>query len=82
MDRALHAARQIGFTPDQLLTLPAQAGAEDFAYYAQKVPAAFLFLGARNEAKGCAYPHHHPRFNIDEDALPLGAALLAAFANA
>ena len=82
VDRALHAARQIGFTPDQLLTLPAQAGAEDFAYYAQKVPAAFLFLGARNEAKGCAYPHHHPRFNIDEDALPLGAALLAAFANA
>ena len=82
VDRALHAARQIGFTPDQLLTLPAQGGAEDFAYYAQKVPSAFLFLGARNEAKGCAYPHHHPRFNIDEDALPRGTALLAAFVDA
>jgi amidohydrolase len=82
VDRALRAARQIGFTPDQLVTMPAQGGAEDFAYYALKVPAAFLFLGARNEAKGCTYPHHHPRFNIDEDALPLGAALFAAFADA
>jgi amidohydrolase len=77
---ALDTARGIGFTDDQLLTLPAQGGAEDFAYYAQKIPAAFLFLGARNDSKGCNYPHHHPRFNIDEDALPLGVALLTALA--
>ena len=80
VERALAAARSLGFPEDRLLTLPAQGGGEDFAYYAQKAPAAFLFLGARNDAKGCNHPHHHPRFNIDEDALPLGAALLAQFA--
>jgi amidohydrolase len=80
VERALQAARAIGFQEEQLLPLPIQGGGEDFACYAQRVPAAFLFLGARNEAKGCAFPHHHPRFNVDDDALPLGAALLAQFA--
>lgn len=77
---ALDAARELGWSEAQLLTLAAQGGAEDFAYYAAEVPAAFLFLGARNEEKECRYPHHHPRFNIDEAALPLGAALLARVA--
>lgn len=80
VEQALAAARGLGFTAEQLLTLPVQGGGEDFAYFAQKVPAAFLFLGARNEAKGCNHPHHHPRFNIDEAALPLGTALLAQLA--
>ncbi len=80
VERALSAARRIGFQEEQVIALPVQGGGEDFAYYAQKMPAALLFLGARNEAKGCVFPHHHPRFNIDEDALSLGAALLAEFA--
>ncbi len=80
IEHALAAARAVGFSEDQLLTLPPQGGGEDFAYFARKVPAAFLFVGARNEDKGCQYPHHHPRFDIDEDALPLGTALLAQIA--
>ncbi|WP_297464998.1 amidohydrolase, partial [Thermococcus sp.] len=44
-------------------------GAEDFAYYLQKVPGAFLALGIRNEEKGIIYPPHHPKFNVDEDVL-------------
>ncbi len=77
---ALDAARSIGFADDDLLTLDPQGGGEDFAYYCQKVPGAFVFLGARNPEKDCVWPHHHPRFNIDEAALPAGAALYAAFA--
>jgi amidohydrolase len=77
---ALAAARTVGVADSEILTLPPQGGGEDFAYYGQRVPAAFLFLGARNEQKNCKYPHHHPRFNIDEDALPLGTALLAQLA--
>lgn len=80
VERALAAARSIGIGDAQLVTLPPQGGGEDFARYAEKVPAALVFLGARNEAKGCHHPHHHARFNIDEDALPIGAALLARFA--
>lgn len=80
VEYALSVARTIGFQDDQLLTLPVQGGGEDFAFYAQRIPAAFLFLGARNEALGCAYPHHHARFNIDEAALPVGVSLLARLA--
>jgi amidohydrolase len=52
-------------------------GAEDFSYYAQRVPGLIARLGVRNEARGFVHPLHHPRFDLDEEALPLGAALLA-----
>ncbi|MGI6783716.1 MAG: M20 metallopeptidase family protein [Aminivibrio sp.] len=55
-------------------------GSEDFSYFQQKVPGTFFFLGSGNAAKGTDNAHHHPRFNVDEDALPLGAACLAGFA--
>lgn len=79
-DEAMQIARNAGFNEKELIALSPMGGGEDFAYYCQHVPGAFAFLGARNEAKHCTYPHHHPRFNIDEEALPLGAALLAQFA--
>ena len=48
---------------------------EDFCEYANRVPSAFYFLGAGNKEKQTDYPHHHPRFNIDEDALPIGVEM-------
>ncbi len=47
-------------------------GGEDFSFYLQKVPGAFLFLGVRNEEKGITAPHHNPAFDVDEDALEKG----------
>jgi amidohydrolase len=79
-ERALGVAQQVGFAPDVLKTMPLQGGGEDFAYYGQKAPAAFGFLGAHDPARGPAYPHHHPKFDIDEAMLARGAALHAAFA--
>jgi amidohydrolase len=76
-ERALAAARAVGFEPGDLVTLAPQGVGEDFAYFCEKVPGAFVFLGAANEAKGCTWPHHHPGFDIDEDILPWGAALYA-----
>jgi len=55
-------------------------GAEDFSFYLQKVPGAFLALGIYNEEKGIVYPHHHPRFDVDEDVLHLGSAMEVALA--
>ena len=77
---ALEAARAVGFGDGQVQTLTPIGGGEDFAYYCQKVPGCFAFLGARNPDKQCVYPHHHARFNIDEDVLPSGSALLAQYA--
>jgi len=65
---------------DNVIEHPPVMGSEDFSYYVQKVPGAFIPLGVRNEEKGIKYPHHHPRFNIDEDALPIGSALYASTA--
>lgn len=48
---------------------------EDFAYYLERIPGCFMFVGAGNRERGIVYPHHHPRFDIDEKAM-LDAAKL------
>jgi amidohydrolase len=58
----------------------ATMGSEDMAYMMQDIPGCFIFIGSANSEKGLDAPHHHPRFDIDEEALPRGAALLAAAA--
>ncbi|MCY8235155.1 M20/M25/M40 family metallo-hydrolase [Priestia endophytica] len=55
-------------------------GGEDFAFYTREVPSFFFRLGVRNENKGIVYPFHHPLFDLDEEALPYGGALLAQYA--
>jgi amidohydrolase len=55
-------------------------GGEDFSYYVQEVPGIMFRLGIRNEQKNAVYPLHHPMFDIDEAALPLGTAMLSQLA--
>lgn len=54
-----------------------QMGGEDFAYYLEKVPGTFFFTGAKPDNP---YPHHHPKFDIDENAMLLAAKTLGAAA--
>jgi metal-dependent amidase/aminoacylase/carboxypeptidase family protein len=63
------------FGKDKLQLMKPLMGSEDFSFYLQKVPGTFAFLGVENKEKGITYPHHHPKFDIDEDILPLGTAL-------
>jgi amidohydrolase len=51
-------------------------GSDDMAYFLNAVPGCYFIVGAHNEEKGAKYPHHHPRFNIDEDALAVGVEVL------
>ncbi|KAG5240840.1 IAA-amino acid hydrolase ILR [Salix suchowensis] len=60
---------------------PIVMGSEDFAFYLDKVPGSFLFLGMRNEKAGSVYQPHSPYFTIDEDVFPIGASIYAAFAH-
>jgi|YNPNPStandDraft_1061719.scaffolds.fasta_scaffold44634_2 amidohydrolase len=53
-------------------------GSEDMAFFFERVPGCFAFVGSANHAKGLDAGHHHPRFDFDEEALPRAAALLAA----
>ncbi|MDK2871499.1 MAG: hypothetical protein PWQ16_851 [bacterium] len=75
-DFAIEVAKDLGPVTEAEMTM----GAEDFAFYLQKVKDAFIFLGVRNEEKGIIYPHHHPRFNVDEEVLWKGTALYALLA--
>ena len=52
------------------------AGSDDMACFLEAVPGCYFIVGARNPEKGANYPHHHPRFNIDEDSLPIAAEVL------
>ena len=65
---------------DAIINMPPMTGAEDFSLYLKEVPGAFLFLGGMNQQKDAMYGQHHQRFNIDEDALTIGAALHVQYA--
>ncbi|MEK4664554.1 amidohydrolase [Priestia sp. FSL H7-0729] len=69
---AEQVASEIGL--NSVRPLPSPAG-EDFSFYQKEVPGLFLFLGTSGPNEW-----HHPGFDVDERALPLGAYLLAALA--
>jgi hippurate hydrolase len=75
-ERALGVAGEL-FGEGTVLELPNPSmGGEDFAFFLEKVPGAFVWLGVGEEVSGL----HTPRFAFDEEILPRGSALLAALA--
>ena len=48
---------------------------EDFAEISQRVPSVMTFVGIYDEEKKSCYPHHHSKFDIDEDMMKYGAEL-------
>ena len=61
---------------DNIDTTFRTTGGEDFSAVLARVPGNFFFLGAAHAAQGITYPHHNPRFDIDESCLPDGVAIL------
>ncbi len=63
---------------DNVILSPATTGAEDFSFYAQKVPSLFLFLGGMPKGMdpADAAPHHTPDFHIEDSSMELGVRLL------
>lgn len=55
-------------------------GGEDFSAYLSQAPGAFVLIGARNEELGITFPHHHPQFAIDEQALQYGVKIFVGAA--
>ncbi|NDJ53500.1 MAG: amidohydrolase [Chloroflexi bacterium] len=55
-------------------------GAEDVSCFMDDIPGCYFFVGSANRERDLAYPHHNPRFDFDEQALTIGAALLASAA--
>ncbi|KOP67305.1 hydrolase [Bacillus sp. FJAT-18019] len=69
---ARNTANSLGLTVVE--PSPSLAG-EDFAFYLKEVPGVFVFLGTSGPQEW-----HHPAFDVDEKALPVGASFFAALA--
>ena len=66
------------FGPNVLTPTRPTMGGEDFSAYLQRAPGVFAFVGAGNASDASAFPHHHPRFDIDESSLEIGVRYLLA----
>ncbi|MEP7217831.1 MAG: M20 family metallopeptidase [Bacteroidota bacterium] len=73
---AQDAAREM-LGANAVFDAPPMMGAEDFAYYLEKIPGTFWWIGAGTAEQGCVAGLHNPKFTIDESILPIGSALMA-----
>lgn len=65
----LREAVSINLPDLQVLNAPPRMGAEDFTYYLQEKPGTFFFTGGGNKDIEAVYPHHHPKFDVDEQSM-------------
>lgn len=68
------------FGEESLVSEKPTMGGEDFSFYLDEVPGSFALVGSGNPEKDTQWAHHHGKFNIDEDALAIGAELYAQYA--
>lgn len=68
------AKKAIGDNKVHLINKPVMGG-EDFAYYLEKIPGTFIFLSTPLEIDGIEYPHHNPKFAINEEYFESGVAI-------
>ncbi|MEW5594603.1 amidohydrolase [Peribacillus frigoritolerans] len=62
---------------EKVVEFPVFSGSEDFSYYAEKIPGCFFYIGCKPKGVEKAYFNHHPKFNIDEDALLIASKSVA-----
>jgi amidohydrolase len=80
LTRHARAVAQQYLGNENVVELPQRMTGEDFAFYAQVIPASFFRLGTGNIDKGITSPVHSDTFDIDEDALVTGSGLMACLA--
>ncbi|MDQ8043448.1 MAG: amidohydrolase [Solirubrobacteraceae bacterium] len=61
---------------DEVREIEPTMGGDDFADYLLKIPGSYVFVGATEPTTDPVYPHHHPKFDISERALPIATGLL------
>ncbi len=78
--KLLRPVLEEGVGSSSVRTLQPMPYADDFAFMSEKVPSLYFQIGIRNDAKGITAGTHTENFDVDEDAIPLGAQLLANLA--
>ncbi len=76
---AIKSSKEL-FGRNSVINMDKITAAEDFAYYLQKIPGVFVFVGSGNREKRTDFPHHHPNFNLDEESLLIGTSLHIKYA--
>lgn len=77
-ERVVHAATSV-LGEEHVGEHKRSSGGEDFSYFANLKPGCMFRLGIRNEEKDCIYSPHQDKYNLDEDALAVGAAVFVQF---
>ena len=65
---------------EHLVEIPAVSGSEDFAYYLKEIPGTFFIVGCKPEGIEEPYMNHHPKFEVNEDALLVAAKAVGEIA--
>lgn len=73
-------ARAVGGADAVIAPRPLMVG-EDFGEFIARVPGAMVVVGCRDARLASVFPHHHPRFDIDERAMALISELMLRFAH-
>jgi amidohydrolase len=74
-ERVRHVAAAV-VGADAVVDMPQIMGGDDMALWLQRAPGCYFFVGACG-GDASAFPHHHPRFDIDEAALGIGIETLS-----
>ena len=69
------------FSREQVQTMPPVMGGEDFSYYGEQIPACFFALGLCPTDEESMPGLHHPSFDFNDEAIPLGIKAFLAIAN-
>lgn len=77
--RYARALAERTFGEARAITSEKHMGAEDFSFFAEKVPASYFVLGCSGGSE-TSFPHHHGKFDIDEAALATGVRIMTALA--
>ncbi|MCC5890336.1 MAG: amidohydrolase [Alkalibacterium sp.] len=65
---------------EDVFEFPLAMGGEDFSAFSELVPSTYAFIGVGNVDKDMDYPHHHPKFGMDEEAFSTGVQMFVAVA--
>lgn len=66
--------------PDNVIELPPSLGGEDFYAFSDLVPSTYAFIGSGKEENKTNFPHHHPKFALDEDSFLTGVKMFVSVA--
>ena len=68
------------FPENKVQKMDVSLGSEDFSEFSNRYPSVFAMIGTGNKKLQTEFPHHHPKFNLDDSELSLGTALYAQYA--